>query len=412
MARGIPYGADRNVRFPMYNGARLRLWSHYPAELAPDLIVTPMLFGTPREALRSQPDTVCTLPPRGLVVLQGRGEAHVRSLLEEVAPRLKGFAFAFVYDADQRRLHHVDRPELWMQPSQLPAILRQVLVGYDGGPDVEVEVACEQLSRALREMPTPDEVETFRALPAIERRVAEAARRFEDNPLHLWEAMLWRGEAYRWELVNGEVPLVGELWSPLAANRTLLQCVADAERAFAQRATEDPAWIRCGPFRMRQRGSRVELRYRAPPADRRAAFMPASHVDGEDAMPSLFGALLAGGGKGKTEMIHGYVDSVIMAHERHDAGDVAEHLAGEIRRVVGAEAIVERSEDYWPSEPGEAWRVYSSERYVYVYMPAGRAEHAAWDAQSGLHLSDDFVFWRWGREKAESDADGASSAPR
>lgn len=97
-----------------------------------------------------------------------------------------------------------------------------------------------------------------------------------------------------------------------------------------------------------------------------------------------------------------------MAREGHDAGDVAEHPAGEIRRVTGAEATVERSEDYWPSEPGDAWRVYSSKRYVYVYMPAGRAEHVAWDAHAGLHLSDDFVFWRWSRERAESDADGSS----
>lgn len=414
MARGIPFGADRNVFFPMYDGERLRLWSHFPVELAPDLIVTPMVFGTPPEALSAGDDTVCTLPPRGLVVLQGRGDAHVSFLLDEVAPRLKDLTLAFIYDADRRRLRGASRPELWMEASQLPAIVRQVVAGFDGEHVArchgELDRVCGEVRRALDEMPTQGEVETFRALPEVERRVAEAARRFEGNPLRLWEAMLWRGESYRWELVNGEVPLLGELWSSLAANRTLLQCVADAERAFGQRATEDPAWIRCGPLRMRQRGTRVELRYRVSAADRRAAFMPASHIDGEDAMPSLFGALLAGGGKGKTEMMESYVDSVIMAHERHDPGDVAEHLADEIRRVTGAEATVERSSRYWPHSSGEAWRVYFWKRYVYVYMPAGRAEHAPWDAQSGLHLSDDFVFWRWHRDRAAASANGPSDS--
>ena len=33
-------------------------------------------------------------------------------------------------------------------------------------------------------------------------------------------------------------------------------------------------------------------------------------------------------------------------------------------------------------------------------MPAARAGGVAWEALSGLRLSDDFVFWRWQQERA------------
>lgn len=403
MARGIPFGADRNVLFPMYRGERFRLWSYFSVEVAPDLIVTPMLFGTHPQRADARASDVCTLPPYGLVVLHARGEEHVRAFYEELAPRLRRLPFPFIYDADRRRLYDVRCADLWMEASQLPAIVRAVVAGYDGEHIERCPAVLDSVvmgvQRALAEMPTSEEVATFRALPEVEARVAEAARRFEESPLRLWEAMLWRGENYRWELVNGEVPLVGELWSALAANRTLMRCVADAERAFEARASEDPVWICCGPFRMRQRGTRVEIRLRMSPADRRAAFLPTSQVEGEDAMPSLFGVLTAGGGKGKTEMTHGYIDSVVKVHESHQPRDVAEHLANEIRRITGAKATVRGSARYWPESEGEDWRVYWWNRYVYVYMPGSRANFAPWDAHSGLHLSDDFVFYRWHQEQ-------------
>lgn len=408
MARGIPFCADRNVRFPLYEGARMRLWSHFSVELLPDLILTPLVFGTTPRSQRVSDEGVCTVPPYGVVVLLGRGDAQMRMLLDEVAPRLHDFTFAFVYDADQRRLYPVARREIWMDPSQLSPIVRQVLAGYEGEHIAvrELDRVCHEVDRAVHAMPTADEVAMFRAEPAIARRVDELARRLEETPLRLWEAMLWRGEHYRWELVNGEVPLVGELWSALAANRTLMQCIADAERAFGERATEDAAWIHCGPLRLRQRGTRVEMRHRVSPADRRAALMPAARVEGDAAMPSLFGALLAGGFDGKTEMLAGFAASVILVPEGLRAGDVAEHLAGEVRRVTGAQAAVVAAEEGRPRRGDQAWMVRHWERYVAVYTPMARAQCAPWDALAGAQLPEDFYFWREHQRARHGDQGG------
>lgn len=415
MARRIPFGTDRNVHLPRYGGARLALWSYFTAEVAPDLIVTPLLFGT--DPKKSHGSDRYTLDAQGILVLLARGEAQVAALFQDVAPLLRRFTFAYFYDADRRRLYDARRADLWMQPSQLSSIVRSVLAGFEGehldSRPGALDYVCGGLDRALDEMPTAEEVAAFRALPAVEARVAEAARRFEAAPIRLWEAMLWRGENYRWELIRGEVPLVGELWSPLAANRTLMQCVADAEVAFSVRATEDGGWILCGPLRLRQRDTCVEIRVRLTSADRRAAFLPSLRLEGEEAMPSLLGVLLAGGGKGKTEMMNGYVDSVLHVHERQRPEDVAAHLAGEIRRISGAGVTVEGSDRPWPESEGDDWRVYYWKRFVYVNMPAARAGGVAWDALSGLHLSDDFVFWRWRQERAaEPSPDDASPAGR
>jgi len=220
MARRIPFGTDRNVHLPRYEGGCLALWSYFTAEVAPDLIVMPLLFGAdPKKS--HEPDRY-TLDARGVIVLPARGEAQVEALFEDVAPLLRRFTFSFFYDADRRRLYDARRADLWMQPSQLSSIVRSVLVGFDGGhldsrPGALAAV-CGGLDRALDEMPTAEEVTTFRALPEVEARIAEAARRFEATPLRLWEAMLWRGpQGDPLSLGPRSPPTAPCAWAPVTA---------------------------------------------------------------------------------------------------------------------------------------------------------------------------------------------------
>jgi hypothetical protein len=248
MSRKVTMGGDWNAMRPRL-GHSFELWSRFPAEIAPDLIVSPLLFGTSRAKQRGRAHA-CTLEPRGLLVLHGRGREHVDTLLEHVAPKLGRVPFAFVLDADAARLHPADRPSSWMPVSHLPAILRQIVIGF--APDDYVDVideVCREQREAFARLPAPDLVDEFLALPEVAERKADAAARAERAPLRLWEAMLWRGENYRWELVDGEVPLVGELFSPLAANRTFVTCIRDAERAFGVAADERGGWVVCGPMR-------------------------------------------------------------------------------------------------------------------------------------------------------------------
>jgi hypothetical protein len=400
MARKIAFLSDWNVVHPILDLGRFELWARYPAEIAQDLIVTPMLFGTIYEG--AERGDVYTQPPCDFVLLHARDEAHLGALLDDVAPRLGALPDAYVLDANTGVVYDASRPgarlDLDAVVSGLAAVMRRR--GVSGFGDVSVANAFVRSQRAVFEgLATGTQVETFRALPETGVRIAEVAAQAEANPLRLWEAMFWRGENYRWDLLRGECPLVGELWSDLAANRTLLRCVADAEHAFGVGADESRGWITCGPLRLRQRGSRVEIWFRMSPADRRAAFLPQTEVPGEDAMPSLLATLCAGGMNGKTEMLDGYTESVILAHPRLHAADVAGHLAEEIRRVVGAEVHLDAPDAEGgvaehPEEPADAWRVRWWKRYVSVLTPMHRADSLPWEIHTGLHLAEDFMLWK------------------
>jgi len=317
-------------------------------------------------------------------------------LLDEVAPRLRDRPHAFILDADTGAVHHPANPTAQIRVEALPELIAAAVVECDPTA-LRDGLLTDWFTRSVREklagLPTRADVDSFYAEPEVQRRIADAAARAEATPMRLWDAMLWRGPNYRWELVGEEVPLVGELWSELAASRTLAQCVTDAERAYGVPATESAGWIVCGAVRARRQGSRVELRLRVSGADRRAAFLPSSRLAGDDEMPSLFGVLLTGGGKGKTQLsADGYADSVMKVARGQKARVVAEHLAAEIRRIVGVEAIVVREGSAGPAVEG-AWRVEWYEKYVTVQMPMDRDGWIAWDITMGLNLSDDFVMW-------------------
>lgn len=331
----------------------------------------------------------------------GRGHDHMHFLLDEVAPLLVDVPHAYVLDADAGLVHSAKEPHRARSVEEVPALIEEAAIHRRDSSD-DTASFCEAQARAFDDLPSPDEVEAYLSSPTTKERIADAAARVEAAPLRLWEAMLWRGHNYRWELVAGEVPLVGELWSELAANRTLLRCVEDAERGFGAGAFDEGGWIRCGSARMRQRGTQVEIRFRPSAADRLVAFAPHARLLGEDAVPSLLGVLLAGGENGKTEMLGSYTESIAEVPPRVDVAEVAHTLADEIRRWVGANVVVsgeaDRAGSRWPEKHDDAtWHVHHWKRWVAVFMPLGRASHLPWDIQAGLHLSDEFLLHRMRR---------------
>jgi hypothetical protein len=399
MARKITMAADWDALGPiLHTWGEFSIWSRFSTEVAPDLIVTPFLFG--RDPYKG--NVAYTAVPKGLVVLHGRGEDHLRMLLEEVGPRLH-LPFAFVLDADERLLHNVNDRRV-MPLDRLSMMARAAVLAFAGGDECwGLDAWCKGLDRGLEQLPTVAEVTELLGHPEVVEQMAETAKRIEAAPLRLWEAMFWRGENYRWELIAGEVPLVGELFSTLAADRTLLRCVADAEHAFGVHADERNGWIHCGPMRMQRRHTRVEIRFTLSPADRRVAFLPQSVVEGEEAegeqaMPSLFGGLLCGGDNGKTEMMSGYTHSTL---EVSNPPAVVRHLAEEIRRCTGASVIEAGAGDDdklpWPREPSDDWHVLWSERWVYVLTPMHRDNALPWDVHAGLGLSEAMFFERFRR---------------
>lgn len=392
MARPITMGSDCMAMMRSWPGGAFRFGPRFSVELAQDVIVTPLLHGDVRA-----PGHGYTMPTPRVLVMHARGADQLELLESTIRPRLADVPFAFVLDADRGIVQATTngRQAGSHEVGQLPELIADAArVETCGG---HREVLIEELRLAFGEMATGQQVEKMLASASVRTRIADARRRAEATPLRLWEAMSWRGHDYRWELVEGEVPLVGELWSSLAANRTLLQCIADAAHAFSVEADERAGWITCGPMRLRQRDTRVEIRFRLSSSDRRAAFMPASGLPGDAAVPSLFGALIAGGHQGKSELIDGYTESVVQVHPDLHPAAVASALAEDIRRCTGAIAIehaFDEDGEPAPETTDDRWHVRSGDGFVSVLSPMHRAGRLPWDIQSGLGLSDHFCAHR------------------
>ena len=121
------------------------------------------------------------------------------------------------------------------------------------------------------------------------------------------------------------------------------------------------------------------------------------HARGADQLPSLFGALIAGGHQGKSELIHGYTESVVQVHPDLHPGAVASALAEDIRRCTGSIAIEHAFDEDSEPDPGstdDRWHVRSGDGFVSVLSPMHRAGRLPWEIQSGLGLSDDFCAHR------------------
>lgn len=205
----------------------------------------------------------------------------------------------------------------------------------------------------------------------------------EDHPIHLWEALFWRGYTYRTELVGGEVPLVGALGTPAAAAATFEQLLADARRLFGDEVERAEGWTRCGPFRVRRGGRRVELRVRLAPADRRVVFLPQSRAPGAEGLPSILGCLLAGGDKGKTELWDGWTWTTLELESAAEAREVADALLPVIAGWIGAPVSIGERPQGDVDESAAPWVVEPYERFLRVYVPFHRLGCLPWRVQAG-----------------------------
>jgi hypothetical protein len=312
------------------------------------------------------------------MVLCAAGAAHRSFLEQEVVPRVSQHVRSVVLlDAGAGV---VGRAPLargdWHPADQLAPILRAIW-----GEGCIDEQSLDDAWRG----PADDFERHIFAEPEV--RASDIAR-IETHPIRLWEALFWRGHGYRYELIDGEVPLVGELFSPLAANRTLMQLVSDAELLEGARAGEGAGWIRCGRFRLRQLEHRVEVRVRLSPADVRVAFGPQAIVPHDDGLPSVLGALMAGGDNGKTELWNGFTWSTIELADPTRSLQAAKHLAAELEAWTRARVTVATRHAFeLPDEPREEWFLLPHEKWLTIYVPFGRQSCLPWEIHEG-------AFWR------------------
>ena len=368
------------VRGATRTSGEVRLWSRFPVELAPDLIVSPHLFdwpaSSPHSAKRGAELYTCTGVPE-VVVFSAVSAEHRRFLEDEVVPRVHTFVrcVALVdFEADQLGFAPVRSRHVL--PSEHLAPLLRIAWGHERIPYGSFADLIQP----------PEDRETAYFGPDDER--PEDVARREAHPLRLWEAFFWRGHTYRYELINGEMPLIGDLLSPLAANRTLLQLVKDAERLERMRAEEREGWIHCGRFRMRQSAQFVEIRARLSSADVRAALTPQARVPGDEELPSVLGALTAGGDNGKTEMWNGFTWSSIAAASAAHSLEMAHVLRDELERWTETKATIVDTDSFTPpNEPREEWFLVPRDHSLTTYVPFARHDCLPWE----VHAGD---FWR------------------
>ena len=353
-----------------------RLGSRFPLELGADLILSPHLYGwrdakpflsrgTRGHRGREEYFTLDEAPD--FVLYVARGEAYRRFLQTELAPALPLETTLVIVDPSSESFAAPAR-DAALPPARLPAYLGRLL--HD---DRLFEASCFEDLLA----PWGDSIHK----PSDPPHDEVAARAIEHAPVRLWETFLWRGHAHRWELVAGEVPLIGELPTTLAANRSLLRCVQDAETWTETRAVESGGWIVVGGFRMRQVDTTLEIRARLTPPDIRVGFMPTWELAGADELPTLAGVLTAGGDNGKVEWMNGYNWSTVHCEVAGEAPRLAERLRQTLTRLGAPRVDVEGYEEReFPDDVDGRWLVRHDDRMLTLYMPLYRDEKAAYYA--------------------------------
>lgn len=200
-----------------------------------------------------------------------------------------------------------------------------------------------------------------------------SAAEVEAAPLRLWEAYLLRGHAWRYELVHGEVPLVTDLRSPAAAQRSLQQCTEDAAVLYQAPPTPEDEWTRVGPLRLRCRGSLLELRLRLSSADRRLVFTPTVHGV-EDARPSLSGVLTACGEVGRTDLRGAHTLCTVLCRDQEEQDRLSQSLQESLR------ALAQQLQDA-PAEDEErptTWLLGREGLMIHLWVPVQRQGHLPW----------------------------------
>ena len=354
-----------------------RLGQQFLLELAPDLILSPHLYGwnQPHGFIeRGRPGrysdfyTLTDVP--AFVLYAARGDEPIRFLREDLAPAVLPSCRVVIIDADRSHFWEASEPidlsAIARPLTELPGILNGWL-----GEDVVPEHAFDNLA-------LPWKFPWF-ALRMYRLR-EDLVRKLERTPARLWELFFARGHGYRWELLRGEVPLVTRFPTEFAANRSLLQCVADAERLEGRVADERCGWIKAGRFRMRQRGLHLDVRVRLTAADMRVAFMPTSELPDSDALPTLAGVLIAGGDNGKTEMMDGYTWSTVVCIPGE-----ASRLAAALRETILGWCSAPRVDIFanknrpWPRHRDGRWEIAHDDTYLTVYTPMYREDMLPWE---------------------------------
>lgn len=342
----------------------LRCWSRFPLEIDGSNIVVPHLFAVPFRPPARGSYTIAEPPV--LAVFAYRTDPHRDYLRDEVIPRLA------------LRCRHI---------ALVDTAQRHVTVHgtEDCSPIARLPVLLDEWTRstAFRDIDFADALDDYERLLGNPTAASPArAQAIERAPLRLWEVLFLRGHAYRYELVDGEVVLVGDLGSDLAANRSMLQCIHDA----GEPAVEERGWIRAGRYRFRSRDTILEIRARLTSADVRVAFAPHARLAAADDLPTLPGVLVAGGDNGKTELANGYTWSSVICRDNAELARLVPALATEIRQWVGAPVRIATPDEHYPEDRDGSWvihaRPHDSHPLATVFVPMYRDDLLPWDAIS------------------------------
>lgn len=374
MARSAAVVVDWNAFRHHHRDHELELWTRFPLEIDGSNIVTPHMFAIRRRPGHAEDGSrACTIAEPALFAMFAyRTAAHREYLEHDVVPRLapRSPQIALV-DSFARTYELAGAGQGSRSIAGLPAELAR-WSGSDALADISFESRLDRYEQSFgRDAQQTD---------------PETARRLESTPLRLWEVLFLRGHAYRYELIDGEVVEVGDLGTRTAANRTLMQCVRDAELVSGASPIEDRGWIRVGRFRFRQHDAMIELRVGLSPADIRVAFAPHELRGQADDLASLVGVLVAGGDNGKTELINGYTWASVRCNDDREMTRLAEKLASEIKRWTGApvECIADNDASF-PAHRDGRWVIKARggrDPLVLVFVPMYRDDLLPWDAVS------------------------------
>ena len=344
------------------------LWSRFAVELDERTIVVPHLFDQPRPFARYRRgrDHCTFVETPSFAVFLARSDEHETFVAREIVPAVhRRIPLVAVVRSDlaRCRLAPLDAAPSF-DVGHLPLLLNRWVGANDEAPafpDDLFERDADYARFFVHEVPGPDDIASIEA-----------------HPLRLWHVLFGRGWSRRYEIVDGEVPLILELPTRLATNRTLMQCVRDAERLEEMHATEEAGWIRCGAFRMRQHDRILDLRVGLSPQDRRVAFGCERLSSGASELPSIPGVLLSGGDNGKTEMVHGRSWATAELDSPAEVARFLPRVVAEIERWTGlAPDVRDRSSGY-PADPrnSERWilRRSDEEPWLDVFVPFGQAD--------------------------------------
>ncbi len=346
-------------------------WSCFPVEVdvgeAMPLIVSPHLYDLP-ETARSTADTYTLFGAPSVALFCARG-LRVRQVRDEIVPRLRSRVPVVVLVEPEAAELTVwsSRPPLTAPLGDLELIVKELF-----GDSVFGTARLLELAQREERAQVMTRSEPF-----------DFGEEAVSDPIRLWEALFWRGPTYRYELVGDETPLHARLGSEPAARAALAQILVDAEALVHEPRREEDGFWRVGPVRGRVHGDEVDLRVRMTPSDVRAAFSPATRVAGDDRSPTVFGALMAGGDNGKTEMFDGWTWSTSIHDSEERARAAGESVAAEITRWTGAKVGWTSGMPRETTHEPNAWYVQAHREFLTVFVPFDRRRALPFRVQAG-----------------------------